>query len=251
MRLISATSIATLFSLLPVAVTAQYLGPAPRLDDSIVIPRTALPKSAIVGSPINTQHRGEVVGQFFSRWWPYLSVPAAWTGSVAGCVAGDISSARKDATITSVNYYRAMTGLPDTVALNATFNGNDQQMALMISANDQLSHTPPPSRWVRVDRTPSTCTWTILAAETTPLGTGAGFSIHRKHRWGREMWKAGMRRNRGMRLACSTASAAGLLHRNGPRGRRRVLFPTGSCHRNPIAGHSRIPMRIFPERPSR
>ena len=42
-----------------------------------------------------------------------------------------------------LNYYRAMAGVPATVTFSDTYNAMDQQAALMMSANGQLSHSPP------------------------------------------------------------------------------------------------------------
>jgi len=128
----------------PIAALAQELGPAPRLTGPEPAPRASF-KAATPPNPLNALHRGEAIGHFYSRWWPYLTVPAGWTGSVATCNSGTISQARYDATIATVNYYRALTGLPDTVTLDAALNAGDQQMALMIGANQQLNHFPPPS----------------------------------------------------------------------------------------------------------
>jgi hypothetical protein len=128
----------------PITAAGQQLGPAPLFTGPEPAPR-AVVKALGAGNPIDNLHRGEAVGHFFSRWWPYTNVPALWTGSVATCNSGTISQARYDATIATVNYYRALTALPDTVTLDETLNAGDQRMALMIGANSQLSHFPPSS----------------------------------------------------------------------------------------------------------
>ena len=126
------------------SASGYELGPAPLFTGPEPAPH-AVVKALGAGNPINNQHRGEAVGHFFSRWWPNTSVPAGWTGSVGACNAGTISQARLDATIATVNYYRAITTLPDTVTLDSTLSAGDQEMALMIAANGQLSHFPPPT----------------------------------------------------------------------------------------------------------
>ena len=128
----------------PIAALAQELGPAPRLTGPEPAPRASF-KAATVANPVNSLHRGEAVGHFYSRWWPYLTVPAGWTGAVGTCNAGTISQARLDATLATINYYRALVTLPDTVTLDGALNTGDQQMALMISANHALDHFPPPT----------------------------------------------------------------------------------------------------------
>jgi uncharacterized protein YkwD len=67
-----------------------------------------------------------------------------WTGSEAACNAGDVSSATRDKVVKRVNYYRAMCGLP-SVKLNPAQNSSCQRAALMMMANNNLNHTPPPS----------------------------------------------------------------------------------------------------------
>src|SRR5207249_3761253 len=44
-----------------------------------------------------------------------------------------------------INYYRAMAGVPAGIVFNSTFNTKDQAAALIMSANNSLSHTPPMS----------------------------------------------------------------------------------------------------------
>src|SRR5260221_2749352 len=73
------------------------------------------------------------------------NVPSGWTGSVAGGNAGTTSASFKDAVQRRVNYFRAMAGIPAGVTFDATYNSKDQQAALMMSANDSLSHAPPSS----------------------------------------------------------------------------------------------------------
>lgn len=68
----------------------------------------------------------------------------AFSGSVAGCSAGDVAADGRAHTLLLVNVYRALVGLPP-VALDAARNAGSQACALMMDANQQLSHTPPNS----------------------------------------------------------------------------------------------------------
>lgn len=72
-------------------------------------------------------------------------VASGWTGSISGCNAGDTSADYKAATLRRVNWFRAMAGVPASVQLDAVFNQKAQQAALVMAANNQLSHTPPSS----------------------------------------------------------------------------------------------------------
>jgi hypothetical protein len=67
-----------------------------------------------------------------------------WSGSVPGCVAGDVNAGYHAATLQRINYFRAMAGLPGDVVLDAVKNAKCQEAALMMSANGDLSHSPPP-----------------------------------------------------------------------------------------------------------
>lgn len=70
-------------------------------------------------------------------------VAIGWTGNVANCVAGTTSAAFREAVRKRINYFRSMAGVPGDVQLSDTYNAKAQQAALMMSANNQLSHSPP------------------------------------------------------------------------------------------------------------
>lgn len=44
-----------------------------------------------------------------------------------------------------INYFQAMAGVPDDITLNADYNALAQRVALMIAANQSISHNPPSS----------------------------------------------------------------------------------------------------------
>lgn len=77
---------------------------------------------------------------------PSFSVPMQWTGSTAGCVAGTTSDAWKAAVVRTVNSFRVLAGLPGNVKINLAHSAMAQQAALMMYANNNLSHSPP-STW--------------------------------------------------------------------------------------------------------
>jgi uncharacterized protein YkwD len=68
-----------------------------------------------------------------------------WTGAVAGCVAGTVSQESHDKVAMRINYYRKLVGLPGDVTLDATLSAKAQQAALIMKANNTLSHYPPQS----------------------------------------------------------------------------------------------------------
>ena len=74
---------------------------------------------------------------------PAFSVPTGWTGSVEGCVPGDTSAAHKQATLSTLNYYRNLVKLPPVVLVD-TYAAINREAALMQRAQNKLSHTPLP-----------------------------------------------------------------------------------------------------------
>lgn len=70
-----------------------------------------------------------------------------WTGSTGTCTAGTVSQATHNAVIKRINYFRRMVGLNDHCTLDTTLFAQEQQTALIMSANGQLSHNPP-SSWL-------------------------------------------------------------------------------------------------------
>jgi uncharacterized protein YkwD len=90
------------------------------------------------------QSRAEVVSLFNTQYTPALGIPVGWTGSVAGCVPGVTSQAFEAATIKMANYFRTMAGLP-TVTLDPARTPGAQAAALIMKAQGDLSHDPPPT----------------------------------------------------------------------------------------------------------
>jgi hypothetical protein len=97
------------------------------------------------GSWFDTSNRDLVRYLYGTMLATSRTVAVGWTGSIAGCSAGTISIAYQDAVRTRVNWFRAMAGVPAGTILDGVFNAKDQQAALMVSANRQLSHFPPSS----------------------------------------------------------------------------------------------------------
>lgn len=75
------------------------------------------------------------------------NIADGWTGDLSSCNAGTISTDFQNATLRRINWFRAMAGLPASVTLDSVFNQKAQQAALMMSANNSLSHSPP-STWL-------------------------------------------------------------------------------------------------------
>ncbi len=114
---------------------------APRADVAQEAP------DALASSPERLD-RDQVVELYHTMFLASENVPMGWTGSVAGCAAGTTSPAYRQAVVDRLNYYRLLAGLPANVRLFADAKATDvQNAALMMSANNALSHSPP-SSWL-------------------------------------------------------------------------------------------------------
>ena len=65
-----------------------------------------------------------------------------WTGNISICDAGSISQDALDKTLVRINYFRRLVGLNDNITFNSDYFDMHQQAALIMDANNQLSHYP-------------------------------------------------------------------------------------------------------------
>jgi hypothetical protein len=131
------------------------LGPAPRITEITELSAGAPQAFAQSLPQLDRTNRQAVVDFYNGVYVPALAAANGWTGSVPSCSAGTTAAGYADATLDMVNYFRAMTGLPAAVSHEAVKDGKAQLAALMMTANNSLSHSPPLS-W--------TC-WTTGGAE--------------------------------------------------------------------------------------
>jgi uncharacterized protein YkwD len=99
------------------------------------------------GYSIDASNREQVRLFYNSVFASSAGIASGWTGNVAGCNAGDTSTEYKAAILRRINWFRALAGVPAAVQFDASFNQQAQQAALMMAANQQLSHSPP-SSWL-------------------------------------------------------------------------------------------------------
>jgi len=128
-------------------VGAQSLGVAPRLDVPQNNHRTGPAKSAV-----NPMSRTDVIAMYRMLFQPQERVLSAWTGAIDVsatpdvCNPGTTSTQYQQAAINTVNFYRALAGVPGNVTLLPGSPAVDtQNTAMMMSAERNLSHTPDPS----------------------------------------------------------------------------------------------------------
>jgi uncharacterized protein YkwD len=95
-------------------------------------------------APIPGVQRNEAVTLYRTHFLPYQTTAAGWTGSIGNCQSGTLAAGYTNAMALLVNYYRKMAGV-QPITWDAGLNGKSQAAALMMSANNALSHTPPSS----------------------------------------------------------------------------------------------------------
>ena len=114
------------------------------LFGSVLLTVPAATPAAAADPWIDTADRGAVLAAWeaeFERTEPAMD----YTGDVDSCTVGTTSQAYRDSVLQRVNWYRRMAGL-GTVTENTTYTSRNQQAALMMSAQRQLSHYPS-STW--------------------------------------------------------------------------------------------------------
>lgn len=93
---------------------------------------------------INPKSREEMRQMFRAVYRASEDVSADWTGNQATGVVGDTSDAFKQAVLTRIRFYRALAGVPADTVFNPIYNRKAQLAAVMMSANNAISHYPPP-----------------------------------------------------------------------------------------------------------
>lgn len=103
-----------------------------------------LAPTAHADQPIDRQDRGSVIASYQGWLEPLLAVPTGWNGDLGSCVAGEPSEQSQAASLSAVNYMRVLAGLP-TVTLDPNLSRRSQEAALILAANEIISHDLPRS----------------------------------------------------------------------------------------------------------
>ena len=125
------------------SVSAPTPSPTPAPTPTPVPPPPPQGSAGSVVASIDTASRAEVVARWNDTYFD--NTPFSWSGSIAGCTAGDTTDAFKTAVLRRLNYFRAMAGVPGDLTLDPTLSAKAQQAALMMDAGDSLSHAPASS----------------------------------------------------------------------------------------------------------
>ena len=143
-----------LICLLPIAsLRAQPSAPTPAQVAQLRAIESVSHRSAASVTPftVSTTSREEVRQFYRTIYKASNGVPMGWTGnytaSTAAAAAGDTAANYKEAVRVRINFFRALVGIPAQITLNPTYNTANQLSALMMSANNTLSHFPP-SNWI-------------------------------------------------------------------------------------------------------
>lgn len=138
-RLLTATAtvtLTTLMSTVPAHASQQDAHTVPAASHA------AAARATTDGGTIDTSNRQQVLDGFTSRWIPAMTTPLSWTGDVATCQPGTLSTAVLNASLSATNYLRDMAGITP-VAADPAKHALAQQAALMMDANNTLDHYPP------------------------------------------------------------------------------------------------------------
>ncbi len=94
---------------------------------------------------IDTTSKAAVNAAYWQRYAPKQTLSIDWLlGSITGCLAGTTSTTTNAATLSSLNYVRSLAGLAP-VTFSTSMNSAAQKAALIMDANDKLSHYPSKS----------------------------------------------------------------------------------------------------------
>lgn len=95
--------------------------------------------------PLDTEDLYSVY-HFYQTVYKYSDgIDPEWNGNISGGKAGDTSLEFKKAVIRRVNFFRAMAGVPAKVEVDLNYSSKAQKAALIMSANNDLSHYPDES----------------------------------------------------------------------------------------------------------
>ena len=112
-----------------------------------LIAATAAPIGASTNSSvprIDNTDRAQVAATYRNAITANLQLSSDWNGDVATCRAGTVSNAFTTGTLEAINWFRSMAGLENVVE-DPDLSANAQRAALMMQAQNSLSHSPDQS----------------------------------------------------------------------------------------------------------
>ena len=153
----------------------------------------------------------EQVRQFYNAVYAASDgVPINSTANIANCVAGTNSAAFTTAILWRINWFRAMSGVPAAVTFDASEITSNQSAALMMSANNQVTHNIP-TNWSCFD--PSGAN----AAENANLALGVnGPDVITDYIWDYGAANANVSHRRGILYPQTQVMGSGDMPAQGP-----------------------------------
>jgi len=109
---------------------------------------TPTPTPTPTSTSFSVWNRDSVNNTYKSLWASGTGVQQYWNGNVSTCNAGNISNGARSAMINAINFARTVNYLEPIHGLYSQTADNNleaQKAALMMEANNQLSHNPPTS----------------------------------------------------------------------------------------------------------
>jgi hypothetical protein len=104
------------------------------------------------GIALDPSNRWLIRDYFNSVYTESSSARIGWNGNYSAGQAGSVSAEWQAATLSRVNYFRNMAGVPADITFDPASDAAAQQAALMMSAAGRISHTPDPSwPWYTVE----------------------------------------------------------------------------------------------------
>lgn len=101
---------------------------------------------------LRTGSRYAVNKSYWSNYAKSYSVSTGWAGNLLGCLLGWNPRSSQNATLRALNYVRSLNGLAPVSFGSSTMNRRAMATALMMAANNRLSHYPT-SSWKCYSRT--------------------------------------------------------------------------------------------------
>jgi hypothetical protein len=195
---------------------------------------------------IDTSKRAAVDRAYRSRMAANLATPIRWSGNNKVCTAGRPSGKAQMATLESLNFVRAMAGLAP-ITFKQRLSARAQKAALIMSANQSLSHDPPRS-WRCWTRTGADAAGHSNLAIAWPRITAGGLVRQYMDDMGAGNTSCGHRRwilyPPAAGMGSGTTSTANALWVFGPTRESRpnpswVSWPTAGWFPEPLEPHGR------------
>lgn len=130
---------------LPLTAQETWLGSAPLAPALSAVSNHEALKNSQATTPAwyDTTSKSDITNLYHSTWLPSRSPAINWSGNVGNCQEGTISQSWTNGVATGLNFLRNLAGVDGSVGIDPVTSAEDQKAALVFSANNQISHTPP------------------------------------------------------------------------------------------------------------